>query len=119
MIRILGVNIINNKFILFALTSIYGIGKSRAKLICDLNKINYFTKVKDLDNKQIELIRKNISNYILEGDLRRENMLNIKRLMDLNTYRGIRHRKNLPVRGQRTKTNAKTCKKINKFKKNN
>lgn len=117
MIRILGININENKFILFALISIYGIGKSRSKKICDKSNINYYKKVKDLSNNEIKLIRKNLSNYILEGDLRREIILNIKRLVDLNTYRGIRHRKRLPVRGQRTKTNAKTCKKFNKFKK--
>ncbi len=116
-IRICGVNIIENKSILFALTSIYGIGKSRSKLICDNLNINYYIKVKDLNKEKINIIRKKISNFILEGDLRREIMLNIKRLIDINCYRGIRHRKKLPVRGQRTKTNAKTCKKLRKFKK--
>ncbi len=116
-IRICGVNILENKSILFALTSIYGIGKSRSRFICDKLNINYYIKIKNLNNIQIDLIRKNISNFVLEGDLRREVMLNIKRLIDINCYRGIRHRKKLPVRGQRTRTNAKTRKKIYKIKK--
>ncbi len=116
-IRICGVNIIDNKSILFALTSIYGIGKSRSKFICDKLNINYYVKIKDLDNSKIVEIRKIISNFTLEGDLRREVMLNIKRLIDINCYRGLRHKKKLPVHGQRTRTNAKTCKKLRKIKK--
>ncbi len=117
MIRIFGVNIPDNKSILFGLMLIYGIGKSRAKLVCDSVKINYLTKVKDLNEKHIELIRKFLFNFVLEGDLRREVMLNIKRLVDLNCYRGIRYKKKLPVRGQRTRTNAKTCRKLNIYRK--
>ncbi len=117
MIRIAGVNIPDNKGVLFSLMYIYGIGKSRSKLICDLFKINYFIKVKNLNINQLELVRNKVSEFLIEGDLRREIMLNIKRLMDINSYRGLRHRKSLPVRGQRTKTNSKTCRKINKFRK--
>ncbi len=115
MIRLAGINIKKNIFILYALKSIYGIGFSRAKLICDLSNVDYFIKVKDLDVLKINKIREKISNFIVEGDLRREVMLNIKRLIDINCYRGLRHRKKLPTRGQRTKTNAKTCKKIRKL----
>ncbi len=112
MVRIIGVDIPENKTILVGLTYIYGIGMSRARLLCKKNNILYTIKVKDLTNDQIKLIRSNLNKFILEGDLRRERILNIKRLIDLNTYRGYRHRKGLPVRGQRTKTNAKTCKKM-------
>ncbi len=115
MVRICGVNISENKSVLYALTSIYGIGVSRSKHICNSIGINYYIKFNKLDDKNINLIRKKISNFILEGDLRRDIMLNIKRLIDINCYRGLRHRKKLPVRGQRTKTNAKTCKKLRKF----
>ncbi len=117
MIRLSGVDINEDKFILYSLTSIYGIGLSRAKLICNLCNINYYKKIKDLNNNEINIVRNKISKFMVEGDLRREVMLNIKRLIDINSYRGLRHKKKLPVRGQRTKTNAKTCKKIRKFKK--
>ncbi|WMC20349.1 MAG: 30S ribosomal protein S13 [Enterobacteriaceae bacterium PSpyr] len=110
MMRISGVNISENKNILIALTKIYGIGKSRAKNICLAANINQNIKIKYLKNKQIDFIREYISKFILEGDLRREIKLNIKRLIDINCYRGIRHKKKLPVRGQRTKTNARTSK---------
>ncbi|CAL4325609.1 30S ribosomal protein S13 [Buchnera aphidicola (Protaphis terricola)] len=110
MARIAGINIPENKHILIALTKIYGIGKKRSKIICMNSKISETIKVIDLKESDIELLRENISKYIVEGDLRREKTLNIKRLIDLNCYRGTRHRKHLPVRGQRTKTNARTCK---------
>ncbi len=116
MVRIAGINIPDNKRILVALSYIYGIGVSRAKKICILSNIDLNIKVKDINNNKLNLIRKNISNFVLEGDLRREVMLNIKRLVDIDCYRGIRHTKSLPVRGQRTKTNAKTCKKRRKLK---
>lgn len=110
MVRIFGINIPDNKRALIALTYIYGIGKSRAKNICLETKISYDTKICKLDKIQIEKIRNKISKFLIEGDLRRKKNLNIKRLIDLGTYRGIRHKKGLPVRGQRTKTNARTRK---------
>lgn len=110
MARIAGINIPENKHTIIALTAIYGIGKKRSKIICMNSKISETSKIIDLNESEIELLRENISKYVVEGDLRREKTLNIKRLIDLNCYRGIRHRKNLPVRGQRTKTNARTCK---------
>ncbi len=116
MVRIVGINISDNKNILYALTSIYGIGISRAQYICNIVNVNYFSKVSSLSSSKLNLIREKISNFLIEGDLRREIMLNIKRLIDLNSYRGLRHRKHLPVRGQRTRTNAKTCRKLRNFK---
>ena len=110
MARIAGINLPNNKHIWIALTSIYGIGDTRAKHICDKVGIEATKKVKDLQEKDLESIRQFIDGYQLEGDLRRENTMNIKRLMDLGCYRGIRHRRHLPVNGQRTKTNARTRK---------
>ncbi|QCI21779.1 30S ribosomal protein S13 [Buchnera aphidicola (Hyadaphis tataricae)] len=108
--RIAGINIPENKHTIIALTSIYGIGRKRAKYICFATNIPENCKILDLNEEQIELLRKNILNYVVEGDLRREKTLNIKRLIDLSCYRGLRHRRNLPVHGQRTKTNARTCK---------
>ncbi len=116
MVRIAGINIPDNKNVLYGLRFIYGIGKSRAKYICNFLDINYFCKLSDLNSNQLNLIRNKISSFLVEGDLRREVMLNIKRLIDLNSYRGLRHRKHLPVRGQRTRTNAKTCRKLRNFK---
>ncbi|XBC41704.1 MAG: 30S ribosomal protein S13 [Buchnera aphidicola (Kaburagia rhusicola rhusicola)] len=110
MARIAGVNIPDNKHIIIALMSIYGIGKKRSKLICSLTGISESIKTRNLTESQVELLRNAISKFIVEGDLRREVNLNIKRLVDLGCYRGLRHRKNLPVRGQRTKTNARTRK---------
>lgn len=110
MVRISGINMPDVKHVLIALTSIYGIGLSRSKKICDMSKIPYNLKVNKLNIKQIDILRSLISKFIVEGDLRRENTMSIKRLMDLGCYRGLRHRKHLPVRGQRTKTNARTCK---------
>lgn len=110
MARIAGVNIPEKKHAEIALTAIYGIGRPRARKICDSVGITPTTKIHTLSEDQIDLIRKEIAQYTLEGDLRREISMNIKRLMDLGCYRGIRHRKGLPVNGQRTKTNARTRK---------
>lgn len=110
MARIAGVNIPVQKHAVIALTSIYGIGKSRALKICEASGISPSAKIKDLTEAELEQIRKEVARYTLEGDLRREISMNIKRLIDLNCYRGLRHRRGLPVRGQRTRTNARTRK---------
>ena len=110
MARIAGINLPNNKHIWIALTSIYGIGDTRAKHICNKVGIEATKKVKDLHEKDRESIRQFIDDYQVEGDLRRENSMNIKRLMDVGSYRGIRHRKGLPLRGQKTKNNSRTRK---------
>lgn len=110
MARIAGVNIPDNKHLNIALTYIYGIGRTRALSICSTVGLQPQVKVKELTEGDLDKLRTAISDYSLEGDLRREVSMNIKRLMDLGTYRGIRHRKGLPVRGQRTQTNARTRK---------
>jgi len=110
MARIAGVNIPTNKHIVIGLQSIFGIGNTRSKLICETLKLDPSTKVSELTEDQLESIRAVVSKYEVEGDLRREVAMNIKRLRDLGCYRGIRHRKSLPLRGQRTKTNARTRK---------
>ena len=110
MARIAGINIPTDKHILIGLQSIFGIGQTRSKLICDSLKLDPSTKVSELTEDELESIRAAVSNYEVEGDLRREVSMNIKRLRDLGCYRGIRHRKSLPLRGQRTKTNARTRK---------
>jgi len=110
MARIAGINIPVNKHVVIALTSIYGIGRTRALQICESSKINTTIKVKDLNEGELETLRDEVGKYVVEGDLRREVSMNIKRLMDLGCYRGIRHRRGLPLRGQRTKTNARTRK---------
>jgi small subunit ribosomal protein S13 len=110
MARISGINIPDNKHLVISLTSIYGIGRSRASNICNRVGVSPATKVKSLSDVQIEHIREEVSKYVVEGDLRREVAMNIKRLMDLGCYRGLRHRRGLPVRGQRTRTNARTRK---------
>ena len=110
MARIAGINLPNTKHIWVALTSIYGIGKSRAIKICSDAGVGKEKKVKDLNENDLEILRNFISKYQLEGDLRREITMNIKRLMDIGSYRGIRHRRGLPTRGQRTRTNAR-CRK--------
>ena len=110
MARIAGINIPTNKHILIGLQSIFGIGQTRSKLICETLKLDPSTKVSELTEDQLESIRIAVSKYEVEGDLRREVAMNIKRLRDLGCYRGIRHRKSLPLRGQRTKTNARTRK---------
>jgi small subunit ribosomal protein S13 len=110
MARIAGINIPMNKHVVIGLTHIFGVGRSRAKDICVAANIAPTTKVKDLTEVEVNAIRSVLAKTAVEGDLRRENSMNIKRLMDLGTYRGLRHRKGLPVRGQRTRTNARTRK---------
>ena len=110
MARIAGVNIPNHQHAEIALTAIYGIGRSRARLICDTVGVKHSAKIKDLSDAEMDKIREQIQKFTVEGDLRRETSMNIKRLMDLGCYRGVRHKKGLPVRGQRTRTNARTRK---------
>lgn len=110
MARIAGINVPVNKHTEIALTSIFGIGRTRAQKICSEAGVTPTTKVKDLDEGQVENLRSEVAKFTIEGDLRREISMNIKRLMDLGSYRGIRHRRGLPLRGQRTKTNARTRK---------
>ncbi|MEK7666400.1 MAG: 30S ribosomal protein S13 [Pseudomonadota bacterium] len=110
MARIAGINIPNQKHVDIALTSIYGIGRTRARLICAGTGIPATTKVKDLTDAQVDKLRIEVGKVTVEGDLRRQVSMNIKRLMDLGTYRGMRHRRGLPLRGQRTRTNARTRK---------
>jgi len=110
MARVAGVNIPVQKHAEIALTYIYGIGRNRARDICEAAGIAPTTKVRDLDEGQLDAIRAAVAKYSVEGDLRREVSMNIKRLMDLGCYRGLRHRRGLPVRGQRTRTNARTRK---------
>mgnify|MGYP003624362314 FL=1 len=110
MARIAGVNIPDNKHLVIALTYIYGIGGTRAQQVCDAVGLAGSSKVRDLTEADLDKIRAEVGKYDLEGDLRREVSMNIKRLMDLGTNRGIRHRRGLPVRGQRTSTNARTRK---------
>ena len=110
MARIAGINIPMNKHVSIGLTHIYGIGPSRAVQICEAAGITPTTKVKDLTDTEVAAIRSQIAKFAVEGDLRREVSMNIKRLMDLGSHRGIRHRRGLPVRGQRTHTNARTRK---------
>ncbi len=110
MARIAGINLPNQKHIWVALTSIYGIGNTRARGICTASGVSPTAKVKDLTDAEVDKIRLEVAKFTVEGDLRRTVSINIKRLMDLGTYRGMRHRRGLPVRGQRTKTNARTRK---------
>jgi len=110
MARIAGVNIPNNKHTEIALTAIFGIGRNTAQKICAAAGVLASTKMKDLNDADVEKLRDEVAKVKVEGDLRREVSMNIKRLMDLNCYRGVRHRRSLPVRGQRTKTNARTRK---------
>jgi small subunit ribosomal protein S13 len=110
MARIAGVNIPVQKHIVIGLTAIYGVGRSRARVICKLANVKPETKVKDLSDGELEEIRLKLEKFKVEGDLRREVAMNIKRLSELGTYRGLRHRRGLPVRGQRTRTNARTRK---------
>ena len=110
MARIAGINIPQHKHAEIGLTSIYGIGRTTAQKICEKAGIAFSKKIKDLSDTDLEKIREEIGRMTIEGDLRREMSINIKRLMDLGCYRGIRHRRGLPVRGQRTKTNARTRK---------
>jgi small subunit ribosomal protein S13 len=110
MARIAGINIPVNKHVVISLTHIHGVGRSRALKACRAASIEPNVKVKDLSEPEIARLRDVIASFAVEGDLRREVAMNIKRLMDLGTYRGIRHRRGLPVRGQRTQTNARTRK---------
>jgi small subunit ribosomal protein S13 len=110
MARIAGINIPNQKHIEVALTSIYGIGRERARKICATAGVKPSVKVKDMTDADVDKVRAEVARLTVEGDLRRQVSMNIKRLMDLGTYRGMRHRRGLPVRGQRTRTNARTRK---------
>jgi len=108
--RIAGINIPVHKHTEIALTAIFGIGRTRSRDICTESGISPAAKIKDLTEEEVEKLRTEVAKFQVEGDLRREISMNIKRLMDLGTYRGIRHRRGLPLRGQRTKTNARTRK---------
>jgi small subunit ribosomal protein S13 len=110
MARIAGINIANHQHAGIALTAIYGIGRARAEAICAAAGVDKARRVKDLTDGEMERLRESVSRFTVEGDLRREVSMSIKRLMDLGCYRGTRHRKGLPVRGQRTRTNARTRK---------
>ncbi|HHV6293399.1 30S ribosomal protein S13 [Haemophilus influenzae] len=110
MARIAGINIPDHKHAVIALTGIYGIGKTRSQAICAAAGIAEDVKIRELSEEQIDKLRDEVGKFTVEGDLRREVTLNIKRLLDLGCYRGLRHRRSLPVRGQRTKTNARTRK---------
>ena len=110
MARLAGINIPDNKHAVISLTYIFGIGRTTAKKLCAQTGVSPSAKVSDLTEGELDLLRTEISNLPVEGDLRREVQLNVKRLLDLGCYRGIRHRRNLPLKGQRTKTNARTRK---------
>ena len=110
MARIAGVNIPNHQHAVIALQAIYGIGPTRAKAICASTGVKPSAKIKDLSDTEMDRLREHVAKFTVEGDLRRETTMSIKRLMDLGCYRGLRHRKGLPVRGQRTHTNARTRK---------
>ena len=110
MARIAGINIPPHKHAEIGLTAIYGIGRSTAQKICEQVGIEHSKKIKDLTDGDLEKIREEVNKLTIEGDLRRELSMNIKRLMDLGCYRGVRHRRGLPLRGQRTRTNARTRK---------
>ena len=110
MARIVGVDIPNDKQVGYSLTYIYGIGRTTAVKICEAAKVDNTIRVKDLSDDQMNAIRAEVSKLKVEGDLRREQALNIKRLTEIGCYRGVRHKKGLPVRGQKTKTNARTRK---------
>lgn len=110
MARISGINVPVHKHAEIALTAIYGIGRSSSRKICAAAGVKTSTKIKDLSEDEVSRLRTEVAKYRVEGDLRREVTVNIKRLMDLGTYRGIRHRRGLPLHGQRTRTNARTRK---------
>ncbi|MDO7596315.1 MAG: 30S ribosomal protein S13 [Pseudomonadota bacterium] len=110
MARIAGINVPVQKHTVIALTSIYGIGNTRAQKICAASGVAPDAKIRDLTEQEVELLRSEVGKFTVEGDLRREVSMDIKRLRDLGCYRGIRHRRGLPLRGQRTKTNARTRK---------
>ncbi len=110
MARIKNIDLPNEKHVCIGLTAIYGIGRSLAKVICDDAKVARNKKVKDLTDDEVTALRKEVDKYIVEGDLRRDVQMSIKNKMEINCYEGIRHKKGLPVRGQRTSRNAKTRK---------
>ena len=110
MARIAGVNLPVQKHVWVGLQSIFGIGRTRSKLLCEAVGVNPTTKIRDLTESQVDHLRSEVGKYVVEGDLRREIGMAIKRLMDLACYRGLRHRRGLPLRGQRTRTNARTRK---------
>jgi len=110
MARIAGINIPPHQHAEIGLTAIYGIGRARARAILEAAAVPFDKKVKELNDAEVERIREEVARITVEGDLRRETQLSIKRLIDLGTYRGVRHRRGLPVRGQRTRTNARTRK---------
>ena len=110
MARIAGVNIPDNKHAVIALTYIFGVGRSQARRLCDATGVAEQTRISDLSDEQMDALRSKVAEMTVEGDLRREVSMNIKRLMDLGCNRGLRHRRGLPLRGQRTKTNARTRK---------
>jgi len=110
MARIAGINIPPHKHAEIGLTAIFGIGRTRARQICEACGVAYSKKIKELSDAELEKVREAVNAFTIEGDLRRETTMNIKRLMDIGCYRGFRHRRGLPVRGQRTKTNARTRK---------
>lgn len=110
MARIAGINVPDNKHTGIALTYIFGIGRTTALKLCRAAGVDPATKVQDLSDERLDALRNEVSRLTVEGDLRRENSMSIKRLMDLGCYRGMRHRRGLPVRGQRTRTNARTRK---------
>jgi len=110
MARITGVNVPPHKHTVIALTHIYGVGRSTAQKICADSGVEPHVKIKDLSEPEVDQLRAQVTRYLVEGDLRRDISMNIKRLMDLGCYRGIRHRRGLPMHGQRTRTNARTRK---------
>jgi small subunit ribosomal protein S13 len=110
MARIAGINLPLQKHVVIALTHIYGVGSSRARKVCEESGVDPASKVKDLTEPEVTRLRSEVAKFMVEGDLRRDISMNIKRLMDLGCFRGIRHRRGLPVRGQRTRTNARTRK---------
>jgi len=110
MARIAGVNLPVQKHVWVGLQSIFGIGRTRSMKVCETAEVAPSTKIRDLTESEVERLRAEVAKFVVEGDLRREVGISIKRLMDLGTYRGLRHRRGLPVRGQRTRTNARTRK---------
>ncbi|HET8941197.1 MAG TPA: 30S ribosomal protein S13 [Rudaea sp.] len=110
MARIAGVNLPVQKHVCIGLQSIFGIGRSRSRKVCEVAGVDPTTKIKSLTESEVEQLRQAVAKFVVEGDLRREVGISIKRLIDLGTYRGLRHRRGLPVRGQRSRTNARTRK---------
>lgn len=110
MARIAGINVPDDKHAEVSLTYVYGIGRSTARKVCEAAQVQPDVRIQDLSETDMDKLREQVSQLFVEGDLRRENQMNVKRLMDLRCYRGLRHRRNLPVRGQRTQTNARTRK---------